>query len=199
MSIRTSSGTTRSAPSRHARRSRSAAPRPSHQRRAHHASGTPNRSRHTERLPHLHRRIAFTPPRPGGTVAGAHRQGPRVWGYVLLPLAAPHHRRDGLVFGRPSTKGQAIVALSWRRSRQPQLVLWSARPPPIGRITEGIVRRRERGRMSVRRWMRPTSRYAGGRGHANDSPGSSPCEPESECRHQPISCWSELSLLAGSC
>jgi hypothetical protein len=41
------------------------------------------------------------------------------WGYVLLPLAAPHHRRDGLVFGRPSTKGQAIVALSRRRSRQP--------------------------------------------------------------------------------
>ena len=28
------------------------------------------------------------------------------WGYVLLPLAAPHHRRDGLVFGRPSTKGE---------------------------------------------------------------------------------------------
>jgi hypothetical protein len=23
-------------------------------------------------------------------------------GYVLLPLAAPHHRREGLVFGRPS-------------------------------------------------------------------------------------------------
>jgi hypothetical protein len=46
-----------------------------------------------------------------------------VRGYVLLPLAAPHHRRDGLVFGRPSTKGQAIVALSRRRSRQPQLVL----------------------------------------------------------------------------
>jgi hypothetical protein len=46
-----------------------------------------------------------------------------VRGYVLLPLAAPHHRRDGLVFGRLSTKGQAIVALSRRRSRQPQLVL----------------------------------------------------------------------------
>ena len=44
-------------------------------------------------------------------------------GYVLLPLAAPHHRRDGLVFGRPSTQGQAIVALSRRRSRQPKLVL----------------------------------------------------------------------------
>jgi len=27
-------------------------------------------------------------------------------GYVLLPLAAPHHRRDGLLFGRPSTKGK---------------------------------------------------------------------------------------------
>jgi hypothetical protein len=46
-----------------------------------------------------------------------------VQGYVLLPLAAPHHRRDGLVFGRPSTKGQAIVALSRRRSRPQQLVL----------------------------------------------------------------------------
>jgi hypothetical protein len=38
-------------------------------------------------------------------------------------LAAPHHRRDGLVFGRPSAKGQAQVALSRRRSRQPQHVL----------------------------------------------------------------------------
>jgi hypothetical protein len=27
-------------------------------------------------------------------------------GYVLLPLAAPHHRRDGLVFGKPSDKGK---------------------------------------------------------------------------------------------
>ena len=42
------------------------------------------------------------------------------WGYVLLPLAAPHHRREGLVFGWPSAQGQAIVALSRRRSRQPQ-------------------------------------------------------------------------------
>ncbi len=40
-------------------------------------------------------------------------------GYVLSPLAAPHHRRDGLVFHRPSAKGQAIEALSRRRSRQP--------------------------------------------------------------------------------
>jgi hypothetical protein len=28
------------------------------------------------------------------------------WGYVLSPLAAPHHRRDGLVFGWPSDKGK---------------------------------------------------------------------------------------------
>ncbi|MGH2893016.1 MAG: hypothetical protein ACRDPM_07080, partial [Solirubrobacteraceae bacterium] len=28
------------------------------------------------------------------------------WGYVLLPLAAPHHRRDGVVFGRPSDQGK---------------------------------------------------------------------------------------------
>ena len=27
-------------------------------------------------------------------------------GYVLLPLAAPHHRRDGLVYDRPSDKGK---------------------------------------------------------------------------------------------
>jgi hypothetical protein len=46
-----------------------------------------------------------------------------VRGYVLSPLAAPHHRRDELVFGRPSTQGQTIVGLSRRRSRQPQLVL----------------------------------------------------------------------------
>jgi hypothetical protein len=32
-------------------------------------------------------------------------------GYVLLPLAAPHHRRDGLVCFRPST-GQEAKALS---------------------------------------------------------------------------------------
>jgi hypothetical protein len=25
-------------------------------------------------------------------------------GYVLLPLAAPHHRREGLVFDRPSNR-----------------------------------------------------------------------------------------------
>ena len=28
------------------------------------------------------------------------------WGYVLSPLAAPHHRREGLVFGGPSNKGK---------------------------------------------------------------------------------------------
>jgi hypothetical protein len=39
-------------------------------------------------------------------------------GYVLLPLAAAHNRRNGLVFGRPSDTKQAIVALSRRRSRQ---------------------------------------------------------------------------------
>jgi hypothetical protein len=27
-------------------------------------------------------------------------------GYVLLPLAAPHHRREGLVFRWPSDKGK---------------------------------------------------------------------------------------------
>jgi hypothetical protein len=42
-------------------------------------------------------------------------------GYVLLPLAAPHHRRDGPVFGGPSTQGQALKAISRRRSRQPEM------------------------------------------------------------------------------
>jgi hypothetical protein len=28
------------------------------------------------------------------------------WGYVLSPLAAPHHRRDGLVFRGPCDKGK---------------------------------------------------------------------------------------------
>jgi hypothetical protein len=31
------------------------------------------------------------------------------WGYVLLPLAAPHHRREGLVFRWPSDKGKRYV------------------------------------------------------------------------------------------
>src|ERR1700758_4945836 len=35
-----------------------------------------------------------TAPRPRGTVAVAQKQGP-LRGYVLLPLAAPHHRREG--------------------------------------------------------------------------------------------------------
>jgi hypothetical protein len=38
------------------------------------------------------------------------------WGYVLLPLAAPHHRREGLVYFWPSA-GLASKALSRRRSR----------------------------------------------------------------------------------
>jgi hypothetical protein len=29
-------------------------------------------------------------------------------GYVLSPLAAPHHRRDGLVFRWPSDKGKQV-------------------------------------------------------------------------------------------
>src|SRR5205814_131007 len=72
---------------------------------------------------HLPRSLTFTAPRPRGTVADPHRQGPQPRGYVLLPLAAPHHRRDGLVYGRPSTQGQGIAALSRRRSRQPEDVL----------------------------------------------------------------------------
>jgi hypothetical protein len=63
-----------------------------------------------------------------------------VRGYVLLPLAAPHHRRDGLVFGRPSTKGQAIVALSRRRSRQTTACPMSARGQRHIRRSKAIVR-----------------------------------------------------------
>ena len=43
----------------------------------------------------------------------------------LRPVAAPapHHRWEGLVFRGPSVKGQAIVALSQRRSRHQQVLL----------------------------------------------------------------------------
>ena len=44
---------------------------------------------------------------------------PSTRGYVLLPLAAPHHRREGLIHARPSaTGGRQTKALSRRRSRQ---------------------------------------------------------------------------------
>jgi hypothetical protein len=39
-------------------------------------------------------------------------------GYVLLPLAAPHHRRDGPVCSRPSTRARTLGPR--RRSRQHQ-------------------------------------------------------------------------------
>jgi hypothetical protein len=50
-------------------------------------------------------------------------------GYVLSPLAAPHHRRDGLVFVGPSAQGQAEVALSRRRSRPHRMSYERERPP----------------------------------------------------------------------
>ena len=80
---------------------------PSRRPRARRASPTPSRSRHTD-----------TPSPPSSIRSPSQRPDPEVplrmlidkalavRGYVLLPLAAPHHRRDGLVFGRPSTKGK---------------------------------------------------------------------------------------------
>ena len=56
-----------------------------------------------------------TAPRPGGTVAVAHRQGP-LRGYVLLPLAAPHPAGRSWSHHGPPT-GQAALALSRRWSR----------------------------------------------------------------------------------
>ena len=93
------------------------------QPRAHRVSPTPSRSRRTDTHPsctspiaHLHSADQEVPLRMPIDKA-------LKWGYVLLPLPAPHHTRDGLVFGRPSNTGQAVVALSRRRSRQPKDVL----------------------------------------------------------------------------
>ena len=76
----------------------------------------------------LHRRVAFTAPRPGGTVAGAHRQGPRSLG--LRPVAAcgtsPPSGRAGLwqaLHERASNRGplpaavEATTACPMSRSR----------------------------------------------------------------------------------
>jgi hypothetical protein len=56
------------------------------------------------------------------------------WGYVLLPLAAPHHRRDGLVFGRPSTNGQAKSGPSPGGGRGNHSLSYEHKPPlePLG-------------------------------------------------------------------
>ena len=96
---------------RRARTSRPGSPRPSRQRRAGRASPTPNQRRRSyfpsERL---HFGQDFTAPRPGGTVAGAHRQALER-GYVLLPLAAPHHRREELVSSWPSQRASYLGSL----------------------------------------------------------------------------------------
>jgi hypothetical protein len=66
-------------------------------------------------------------------VAEPHRQALNR-GYVLLPLAAPHHRRDGLVCFRPCT-GQVVPALSRRRSRHTtSLGCPMSRPPARSRM-----------------------------------------------------------------
>ena len=92
-------GTARSARSRRAHRSPRAPPCPSPRPRARRASPPPSRSRHTgSPSPPSTDRVTFTAPRPGGTVAGAHRQGPRKLG--LRPVAAcgtsPPSGRAGL-------------------------------------------------------------------------------------------------------
>ena len=62
-----------------------------------------------------------TAPRPRGTVADAHRQALNR-GYVLLPLRGTSPPPGGAGLLWPCT-GQAVVALSRRRSRQQQLRL----------------------------------------------------------------------------
>jgi hypothetical protein len=89
-----------------------------------------------------------------------------VRGYFLLPLAAPHHRRDGLVFGGPfQHKGQALAALSRRRSRQPQLVLselvgFSATQPVKALVRSELV------------WLEPPPPCSWRSAHDVQSPGS---------------------------
>ena len=64
-------------------------------------------------------------------------------GYVLLPLAAPHHRREGLVFGRPST-GQAASGPLPTAVEATTACPMSA--SPLGTVTaiEAIVRQDDR-------------------------------------------------------
>ena len=75
---------------------------------------------------------------------------PSKWGYVLLPLAAPHHRREGLVHERPSTQGAGNAKPSpggGRGNNQPRMKLlcqvaaaWAPRPM---RRAHGVRRRSE--------------------------------------------------------
>ena len=110
-------GRARAAPSRRARRCPPTSPRQFHRRRARRASRPPSQ-----------RRRNFPSLLPPSSVSASHRPDQEVplrnlidkalnRGYVLLPLAAPHHRWDGLVCLRPCT-GQGVSALSRWRSRQ---------------------------------------------------------------------------------
>src|SRR5205807_2131003 len=84
-SAATAPDTALAAHSRHARTSPPAAPRPPRRTHARRAYPPPNQRQRS--YPSVLLRVGnrFTAPRPGGTVAEPHRQGPQR-GYVLLPL-----------------------------------------------------------------------------------------------------------------
>jgi hypothetical protein len=113
--------TARSLRPHHARTLPPTAPHQRDPRSARRASLTPSRS---QRLPIMtsHASNGSTAPQPGGTVTGAHRQGPH---QGLRPVAArgtsPPPGRAGLSLAL--AQGQTIEALSRRRSRPPQVAL----------------------------------------------------------------------------
>ena len=84
--------------------------------------------------------------------------GRHTWGYVLLPPAVPHHRRDGLVFGRPSTKGQGIAALPGG-GRGIQRMSYEASWALRGWIEESV---RPRRRSALMAWTTSTRPRAAG-------------------------------------
>jgi len=100
------SGTTPTARPRRGQTSPPTTSRRSRRRRARRASQSPSQSRHTD-----------IPSRASSDRSPSQRPDQEVplrilidkalnRGYVLLPLAAPHHRWDGLVYGKPSAKGK---------------------------------------------------------------------------------------------
>jgi hypothetical protein len=56
-------------------------------------------------------------------------------GYVLSPLAAPHHRRDGLVFHGPSDQGKRSRPSPGGGRGNPKLALSAIVPETADRIT----------------------------------------------------------------
>src|ERR1019366_6023106 len=112
-------GTVPAAPPHHARTWQPEAPRPPRRTPSRRASPTPNQ-RQRNCPSQILLRSDFAGQRgdkevPWRTLIDR----PSTWGYVLLPLAAPHPRREGLVCSWPCT-GLAVLALSRRRARQQQ-------------------------------------------------------------------------------